>query len=94
MPSFKLGDSISTSNEALPVVTGDLLHHASGCYSAHSGVKRWNRLAENRLIMAEKISVMGRAFSQHQNTHRDGKIATLADPPARRGRVWNPDFSW
>lgn len=40
----------------LPVVNGDLLHHASGCYSAHSGVKRWNRMAENRLLTAEKWS--------------------------------------
>lgn len=41
----------------LPVVNGDLLHHASGCYAAHSGVKRWNRQAENRLLTAEKWSV-------------------------------------
>lgn len=56
-------DAVKRRGEALPVVTGDLLHHASGCYSAHSGVKRWNRLAENRLIMAEKISVMAKRMS-------------------------------
>jgi alpha-mannosidase len=38
----------------LPVVRGDLLHHAVGCYSAHSGVKRWNRRAEHLLQRAEK----------------------------------------
>lgn len=43
---------------ALPVVTGDLLHHASGCYAAHSGVKQWNRQAENRLCTAEKWSAL------------------------------------
>lgn len=42
----------------LPVVGGDLLHHASGCYSAHSGVKRWNRQAENKLLTAEKWSTV------------------------------------
>lgn len=42
----------------LPTVTGELLHHASGCYSAHSGIKRWNRMAENRLEMAEKYAVV------------------------------------
>ncbi|MDR1262738.1 MAG: alpha-mannosidase [Oscillospiraceae bacterium] len=42
----------------LPSVTGDMLHHASGCYSAHSGVKRWNRQAENQLTTAEKWSVV------------------------------------
>ena len=40
----------------LPIVNGDLLHHASGCYAAHSGVKRWNRMAENALLTAEKWS--------------------------------------
>jgi alpha-mannosidase len=40
-----------------PVVHDDLQHHASGCYAAHSGIKRWNRQAENRLLAAEKLSV-------------------------------------
>ena len=31
----------------IPVVRDDLQHHAIGCYSAHSGIKRWNRQAEN-----------------------------------------------
>ena len=38
----------------LPVVRGELLHHSPGCYSAHSGIKRWNRRAENLLQRAEK----------------------------------------
>ncbi len=38
----------------MPVVNGDLYHHASGCYAAHSLVKRLNRLSENRLLTAEK----------------------------------------
>lgn len=37
-----------------PVIHNELQHHASGCYSAHTGVKRWNRQAENALITAEK----------------------------------------
>ena len=41
-------------NVLLPTVHSELQHHASGCYAAHSGVKRWNRLAENRLMAAEK----------------------------------------
>jgi len=39
-----------------PVVHDDLQHHASGCYAAHSGIKQWNRRAENKLIAAEKWS--------------------------------------
>jgi alpha-mannosidase len=42
----------------LPVVHDDLQHHASGCYAAHSGIKRWNRLAENHLLAAEKFSTV------------------------------------
>jgi alpha-mannosidase len=38
----------------LSVVEGELLHHSPGCYSAHSGIKRWNRRAENLLQRAEK----------------------------------------
>ena len=36
-----------------PVVTGDLQHHASGCYSLHSAVKAQNRRAEFALGAAE-----------------------------------------
>lgn len=42
----------------LQTVTGDLQRHAIGCYSAHSGVKRLNRMTENRLISAEKYDVL------------------------------------
>ncbi|CAN5897326.1 alpha-mannosidase [soil metagenome] len=38
----------------LPVIHDELQHHASGCYAAHSGIKRWNRRAENLLVSAEK----------------------------------------
>ncbi|MGA3221112.1 MAG: alpha-mannosidase, partial [Acidimicrobiales bacterium] len=38
----------------LPTYVGDLQHHAVGCYSAHSGVKRWNRRAEHLLLAAER----------------------------------------
>jgi alpha-mannosidase len=40
----------------IPVVHDDLQHHASGCYAVHSGIKHWNRQAENTLIAAEKWS--------------------------------------
>ena len=38
----------------LPVVRGELQHHGRGCYTSHSGIKRWNRRAENVLLRAEK----------------------------------------
>jgi alpha-mannosidase len=51
-------ESVRQQNLPLPVVHTEFQHHASGCYAAHSGVKRWNRLAENRLIAAEKWSAL------------------------------------
>lgn len=42
----------------LPVVQDDLQQHAPGCYAAHSGVKAWNRRAENALLTAEKLSAI------------------------------------
>jgi alpha-mannosidase len=42
----------------IPVVHDELQRHASGTYAAHSAVKRWNRTAENRLLLAEKWSAI------------------------------------
>jgi alpha-mannosidase len=47
-------EAVRARTPALPVVHGDLQHHASGCYAAHSAVKRWNRQAEQALLRAEK----------------------------------------
>jgi alpha-mannosidase len=48
----------------MPIVQSELQHHASGCYAAHSGIKRWNRLAENRLLAAEKLSVVAMVLGE------------------------------
>ncbi len=37
----------------MPTITGDLKHHASGCYSANSKVKYDNRRSERELVSAE-----------------------------------------
>jgi alpha-mannosidase len=58
---FKLVESKSWP---LPIVHSDLQRHAVGCYAAHSGIKRWNRLAENRLVMAEKWSILADHITQ------------------------------
>ncbi len=38
----------------LPVWRDDLQHHAPGCYSAHSGIKLWQRKAQAALLSAER----------------------------------------
>lgn len=53
------------NGNTIPVVHDDLQHHASGCYSVHSGVKRWNRRAENLLLAAEKLSVVAACTVDH-----------------------------
>jgi alpha-mannosidase len=46
-------DSVAR-DDAIPVHAGELQHHGVGCYTSHSGIKRWNRRAENLLQRAEK----------------------------------------
>lgn len=40
-------------NDSMPTVSGDLKHHAPGCYSANSKIKSINRRAECEIISAE-----------------------------------------
>jgi alpha-mannosidase len=40
--------------DALPVIADDLQHHAPGCYSAHSGIKAWQRRAQYSALSAER----------------------------------------
>src|SRR5438105_4479817 len=53
-------ESLRHKDVPLPVVHDELQHHARGCYSVHSGVKQWNRRAENLLLTAEKFAVLAR----------------------------------
>ena len=43
----------------LPVIRDDLQHHAVGCYTAESVIKKGNRSSETALITAEKIATVG-----------------------------------
>ena len=47
-----------TAQVPAPLVTGDLQHHASGCYSANSRIKAMNRAAEAALVTAEKLDAL------------------------------------
>lgn len=57
----ELFDIRSSSSPQLPTYSGELQHHSVGCYSAHSGVKRWNRRAESMLGRAEKLATLAAA---------------------------------
>ena len=40
--------------DGLGVRQDDLQHHAPGCYSAHSGIKAWQRRAQHSVLAAER----------------------------------------
>ncbi|MDR3194487.1 MAG: twin-arginine translocation signal domain-containing protein [Tannerella sp.] len=50
---------IRAKQPTLPTVKDDLQHHAVGCYSAESEIKRNNRRSEAALVTAEKITAAG-----------------------------------
>jgi len=43
----------------IPLVKDDLQHHARGCYTAESAIKKGNRHSEAALVAAEKITAIG-----------------------------------
>ena len=53
-------DAMRKNGIDFPVVCDDLQHHASGCYSVHSGIKHWNRKAEHMLGTAEIFSTIAK----------------------------------
>jgi alpha-mannosidase len=59
-------EQASASGLPFPTVHDELQHHAVGCYSAHSGVKRLNRRAENALISAEKFCAIAQQVTGQQ----------------------------
>jgi len=52
----------AVADDDLPVWRGELQYHSPGCYTTHSGIKRWNRRAENLLQRAEKWSAVAAAL--------------------------------
>ena len=57
-------ERLQASQPDLPVYHGELQYHSVGCYSAHSGVKTWNRKAEHVLLAAERWSTTSQILSR------------------------------
>ena len=51
----------SNGSMNFPVVADDLQHHAVGCYTAESAIKKGNRQAEAALVTAEKLASVASA---------------------------------
>ena len=57
-------DSVERNDFSLEVITDEMQPHAIGCYSAHSRIKKLNRLAENHLLRAEKFCALAESHVQ------------------------------
>lgn len=68
MPTMKMGtteaffETVEKNGKEYSVHLGDLQHHASGCYSVVSKLKRENRQAENALVEAEGWSAISKVI--------------------------------
>lgn len=58
-PDIYFKEARELNNPNLPVISDDLQHHAVGCYTAESEIKKGNRLSEAALVAAEKIAAIG-----------------------------------
>src|SRR3954454_23783514 len=64
-------DGVLADGGAHPTVRGELQHHSRGCYTTHSGIKRWNRRAEALLQRAEKWCVIAHALGLRPYPHEE-----------------------
>ena len=54
---------------SIPVIKDELQHHARGCYSAHSEIKRLNRQVEQALMNAERFATIAWLMGFHPYPH-------------------------
>jgi alpha-mannosidase len=70
---FEATEAQAEAGAPVPVVSEELQHHARGCYTAHSDVKRQNRRMEHLLMTAERVAsltwaLLGREYPQQTLT--------------------------
>ncbi len=64
-------DRAAAADGSIATLHGELQHHSRGCYTTHSGIKRWNRRAENLLLRAEKWCAVADAVGAHTYPHAE-----------------------
>ena len=64
-------DHIRKTQQPIPCYTGDLQHHASGCYAAEPRVKNGIRRAESDLIAAESYGALASALCGKRAKNND-----------------------
>lgn len=70
---FEAVEAQAEAGAPIPTVPEELQHHARGCYTVHSEVKRQNRRTEHLLMTAERVASMawallGREYPQQAFT--------------------------
>ena len=61
----------STKRSSIPRICTDLQHHARGCYSAHSEVKRLTRQCEHALMAAERFAAAAWLLDDYEYPQQD-----------------------
>lgn len=56
-------DAVRSTADGWPTVAEELYFHATGCYSANSGLKRAHRQAECSLLVAERMAALAHAWA-------------------------------
>ncbi len=69
-------EAVEGARAELPVVAQELQHHARGCYTVLSAIKRANRECENLLLTAERFAAMADAAFGFES------------PQPKLGRAW------
>ena len=64
-------DGAARTDGEIPTRRDELQHHCRGCYTSHSGIKRWNRRAENLLLRAEKWCAVADSLGCREYPHAD-----------------------
>ena len=55
---------VREARDDFPVMRDELQHHSRGCYTAHSGIKRWNRECEALLGEAEAFAALASELAE------------------------------
>lgn len=58
-----------TDPERISTIANELQHHARGCYSAHSEIKRLNRQVEHALMTAERFATIAWLMGSREYPH-------------------------
>ncbi len=57
--------AVKEQGGTIPTIATELQHHARGCYSVHSEIKRLNRAGEHALMTAERFATLAWLLKEH-----------------------------